>query len=549
MKTKALKFIQGLHFLLILAVIAMPFIISSKTIRAWWCRMQMNSANAETRRKAMAMLTDLEDYSSLDTIIKSLDDKSPKVRLAAVRALVKLGPEEAVESLIKRLEDGNDEVKNAAVDALSEIGPPAVEPLIPLLKSPSANLRWRAAETLGRIGDKRAVGPLVQALQDQDPFVREKVVIALGGIKDPEAVKALKGIIGGKDENLKKRAIESLGRIGDQKTMDEMKEELEADSPSTPGKEEAKLDETGNQAAETLIEELAGDATRGRAMESLERMGKRAVDPLCKALKNKNTAIRISSAVLLGRIKDPQTIKPLLETMKNDKEDEVRGLAAVALGQIGDRKVFPELIEALKNKGPKTRQGAVDGLTSMPDPQAIEPLLGILRGKDKGARQKAVRAFGMIGQPAVEPLIKEFQSNDPRTRRNAALALGMIGAPCAERMMELTKGSDNQAKWCAMSALGHMRDRRAETMIRDEFKVAPQMLGYENYDLFIGYGIEGSEKSLEETLNQFGDMDMATEYNSTLWKPLMAMVQRWAVKNGVKRVPIYYKSELRWNSY
>jgi len=61
------------------------------------------------------------------------------------------------------------------VDALAGFGPPAVDPLIKALNDD--NVRNRAVEVLGKIGDKRAVGPLIDVLpkSEQAQWALEKL--------------------------------------------------------------------------------------------------------------------------------------------------------------------------------------------------------------------------------------------------------------------------------------------------------------------------------------------------------------------------------------
>lgn len=61
------------------------------------------------------------------------------------------------------------------VDALAGFGPPAVEPLIKALND--ENVRHRAVEALGKIGDKRAIGPLIDVLpkSEQAQWALEKL--------------------------------------------------------------------------------------------------------------------------------------------------------------------------------------------------------------------------------------------------------------------------------------------------------------------------------------------------------------------------------------
>ena len=54
--------------------------------------------------------------------------------------------------------------------------------LIEDLKHKDSSVRQNAAETLGRIGDEKAVDSLTLALKDRNKFVRQEAVAALGKI-------------------------------------------------------------------------------------------------------------------------------------------------------------------------------------------------------------------------------------------------------------------------------------------------------------------------------------------------------------------------------
>jgi len=97
-----------------------------------------------------------------------------------------------VKGLIKALRHEYEFVRWKAAEALGRIGDKrAVEPLIHALKDEDWYVRWKAAEALGRIGDKRAVEPLIQALKDEDSDVRREAAEALGKIGDKRAVEAV----------------------------------------------------------------------------------------------------------------------------------------------------------------------------------------------------------------------------------------------------------------------------------------------------------------------------------------------------------------------
>jgi hypothetical protein len=63
---------------------------------------------------------------------------------------------------------------------------------ISLLENEDPGRRWKAAESLARLGDPRAVDPLIATLNDEDWRVRQKAAWALGYLGEPRAIPALK---------------------------------------------------------------------------------------------------------------------------------------------------------------------------------------------------------------------------------------------------------------------------------------------------------------------------------------------------------------------
>ena len=99
-----------------------------------------------------------------------------------------------------------------AADVLVHIGEPAVEPLIEALSSDDAGVRYVAAWTLGKIGDRRAVEPLIAAMKDRDKGVKKGAAVALGDIGDGRAVEPLIQALKDEDESIQRAVRESLER-------------------------------------------------------------------------------------------------------------------------------------------------------------------------------------------------------------------------------------------------------------------------------------------------------------------------------------------------
>lgn len=74
-------------------------------------------------------------------------------------------------------------------------------------------IRGRAAQTLGLIGDTRAVEPLIQTLSDADRWVRMTAAWALGRLGDTRAVNNLIQALDDEDWLVRTEASRALGRI------------------------------------------------------------------------------------------------------------------------------------------------------------------------------------------------------------------------------------------------------------------------------------------------------------------------------------------------
>ena len=181
----------------------------------------------------------------------------------------------------------------------------------------------------------------------------------------------------------------------------------------------------------------------------------RAIEPLIKALKNKEWRVRWNGAWALGKIGDasdppehdrlhsPRAVEPLIKTL-DDEKDDVRWGAACSLGRvIGDGREIEPLIKALEDGDWRVCCGAAEALGKIGDARAVESLIKVLEGDfgtfanaaeevDRHERRKlghevvenirwyVAWSLGEIGDArAVEPLIKEVELGF-RTLTNAA---------------------------------------------------------------------------------------------------------------------------------
>ena len=209
------------------------------------------------------------------------------------------------------------------------------------------------------------------------------------------------------------------------------------------------------------------------ALELVEQISDaEAVEPLIKALGNKDMYVSRCAARALGKTGDKRAVEPLIKALGN-KEDDVRECAAEALGEIGDKRAVDHLLKALEDEKFIVRKGAMKGLGNIGDKRAVEPLIGLLYDDDFArdiiVDSPVAEALGNIGDKrAVEPLIKALEGEEPSAARVAAEALGLIGdARAVEPLIKALVSDWSWVRCKAAEALEVIGDVRAvEPLIR-----------------------------------------------------------------------------------
>jgi HEAT repeat protein len=464
----------------------------------------------------------------------------------AASALGRLKDPDSVAPLVSLLADQEQGVRRWAAEALGYIGDPrAIQALLPLLADQAAVVRAGAAEALGMIGDPRAIEALVPLLEDMGYSVRQRTAYALKQLgwqpsDDKERVNYLLGMTMGKTgwdklvevgppaveplmrllkgESGAEEAAKALGMIGDPRAVEPLIELVE-------GKYEQYYESPGYH-----------DLVRIFAVKALDQIGDgRAEEPLISALtrSENNAFIRENAAGALGRLKARRALDPLVRAL-NDREASVQRVAAKALAAIGDRRALEALVAKARNPrtDPETREAvvraigqlgtietidtlfsiegcglkvaaaaiadikegalerciarlgspiarsraiAVLALDKLNDERALEPLTGALKDPEPGVVYAALGALSRIGgQGSIISIMECLSHAKPLIRGQAATVLGDFGdARAVEPLIAALADADWTVRNGAVIALGKIGDRRAvpalERAIKDGY--------------------------------------------------------------------------------
>lgn len=210
---------------------------------------RLESHSEKVRARAAYRLVNSKDEQSIQALIKALFDSSPRVRRQAAYALSTICPLSALSSLIKATQDSdtetcrrvaltlgkighpdaitpliniffrNDtELQYAAQKALIRIGEPAVPALMVLYENSDAHIRALAVQSLGRIGDIRAIDIFIRALSDSDKWIRWMTASIVRSIPDKRFIEPLTARL--EDEFMRWNAARALGYVGDEKIIE-----------------------------------------------------------------------------------------------------------------------------------------------------------------------------------------------------------------------------------------------------------------------------------------------------------------------------------------
>ena len=158
---------------------------------------------------------------AVPALIRATRDENESLRRKACNALGAMGSraEIAIPSLVELLAlDESAAVRDTAADSLAAIGPDAVAVLTKLMNDPDPEVRWRVAQSLGKIGREAssAVELLSKRLQDENHLVRISACEALWKITfEPEPIiSTLVGELTNPDRDLRMRAYQLLIGMG-----------------------------------------------------------------------------------------------------------------------------------------------------------------------------------------------------------------------------------------------------------------------------------------------------------------------------------------------
>ncbi len=151
--------------------------------------------------------------SNLNEVINNLSSDDVKVRKETVESLVGTSDEEAIEPLIKATTDENAQVRFKAAEILGSMGDVAVDKLIEEFKNAEGKDKRFLAFALKETEDKKVIPYFVESTEDDDFGVRKVAVRALGELQAEDEIDSIAKCLEDEDWGVRLAAIQALGDL------------------------------------------------------------------------------------------------------------------------------------------------------------------------------------------------------------------------------------------------------------------------------------------------------------------------------------------------
>ena len=146
---------------------------------------------------------------SFQEAINNLSDDDVNVRKEAIESLVGITDEEAIEPLVKATTDENAQVRFKAAEILGNMGDIAVDKLIDEFNNAEGKDKRFLAFALKETEDKKVIPYFVDATEDDDFGVRKVAVRALGELQADDELDSIAACLEDEDWGVRLAAIQA----------------------------------------------------------------------------------------------------------------------------------------------------------------------------------------------------------------------------------------------------------------------------------------------------------------------------------------------------
>lgn len=440
--------------------------------------------------------------------------------------------QKTVDALVQALESGNSHEWPALSEAIVQQGTPAVAPLLAIMQNPNyafltravavqilgdlrdpsalgglidslkdETLRYRAALSLGQIGDQRAAEPLLELLHNMkvDGDGWGTLALALANLGEVRAIPLLLDfVILPPDDDTSDRYQQGLGKFG------------EAAIP--PIMEEIRKQE----AIENATDSSAYQRLRQALNLAIDRMGIAGVEEIINLLSDASALLQTTGLMLLlASLEDRRNMRRALDFelqenypryyVRTDPTSEVREVNPEFLAALDDYRLRDLCRRALTSSDSVVRELAAEALGIYADANSVDALITALQDSSPSVRYCATESLGLIGDRKATVALADCLGDDMDfVRESAAEALKKLGDKRAtSALIAAIDDESEEVHEAVLNALGELKDEKAFDALADRIWNDEDELDFAVLGNLVKYG----ERALFTFSNLLTDVD------------------------------------------
>jgi len=399
------------------------------------------------RSAAVKGLADVGGRDAVPLVVAALRDEDRMVRTTATGCVRTMRGEGVTELFAAELAKMPPDQQVLLIGALADRGDPiALRTITEAAKSPNADVRKAALDSVGKLGDASYVGFLVQAatksdsseeksaalnslkmlrgsgvddavvksMQNSQPDIRSGLIEVLFERNAAGAVPAMLKEAANPDAKVRAAAFRALGRLANEKDLSALIKLL-VDLPGDSGRKDAE------RAAVAVSRKIGDDGKRADAVLTASRTENRA-------------AIRCSLLRVLGGIANSKSLEALQAALK-ETDPQVRDTAVRELANWPDASATEVVLGVFKSTQDRTHRSlALRGLVrllALPEsgrsPQKTLEIYGELMSAARGPDEKKLVLSGLANVSDLKALqLTQACLDDEAIKTEAALAVVKI---------------------------------------------------------------------------------------------------------------------------
>lgn len=396
------------------------------------------SEDFEERQKAIELVSSLHSYEIYQKIEQLLDSSDAVVRNAAISVMTAWGPK-ITDLIIKRTESDSENQRIYACNILGDIkDPKAVDTLLSLLTDEDGNVRFAAAEAIGKIGSKTATISLLHYLHSRmdEPWEQFPLILTLGEIKDERAVLPLLHLA--ENEMLKQPVLQAISNIGDEHAIPYILEVLKSDDFYL---QQMSILATKKMKDKTSKLPIVFKDFKKIIQSEFEKFKSKELHTIIGNLKNNlkqdDYAIKLGVIFLLGLTDSPEALKILIDEYSSDLLPEIEDSIYIlslnnhkvllqslqiedtrckdviirVLGKLKIQSDYELIVKHLRNQISEVRIETINTLGEILNKDAIPELINMLEDSNYDVQEAAINALIKFDKDDVFSLIKEKFKN------------------------------------------------------------------------------------------------------------------------------------------